>query len=122
MQAKWPELDFLFSLTNNGSADWRVMAPSPVAALDVHYWFVMNPLLPDQTGYWENIHGLADNDLQFPKVQAALLRTGTSTKPKLDRVDGRQLWRRWRSWEADTTSRSATPKVGARSTGSTIRH
>ncbi len=83
LQAKWPELDFLFSLTNNGSADWRIMAPMPMAALDVHYWFVMNPLLPDQTGYWENIHGLAANDSQFPKVQAALLNNWTAHKPKL---------------------------------------
>ena len=83
MQARWPELDFLFSLTYNGSADWRVMAPTRVAALDVHYWFVMNPLLPDQTGYWENIHGLADNDLQFPKVQSALLKNWTTHKAKL---------------------------------------
>jgi hypothetical protein len=83
MQAKWPELDFLFSLTYNGSADWRVMAPTPIAALDVHYWFVMNPLLPDQAGYWENIHGLADNDLQFPKVQSALLKNWTTHKSKL---------------------------------------
>ena len=83
MQAKWPELDFLFSLTYNGSADWRVMAPTHVAALDVHYWFVMNPLLPDQTGYWENIHGLADNDSQFPKVLAALLKNWATNKAKL---------------------------------------
>ena len=83
MQAKWPELDFLFSLTYNGSADWRVMAPSAVAALDVHYWFVMNPILPDQTGYWENIHGLAENDLQFPKVQAALLSSWNKHKTEL---------------------------------------
>ena len=65
-----------FLLTYNRSVDWRVMAPFPTAALDVHYWFVMNPLLPDQTGYWENIHALADSDLQFPKVQAALLKIG----------------------------------------------
>lgn len=83
MQAKWPELDFLFSLTCNGSADWRIMAPSPMAALDVHYWFVMNPLLPDQTGYWENIHGLAEDDSQFAKVQAALQRNWTTHKSKL---------------------------------------
>jgi hypothetical protein len=83
LQTKWPELDFLFSLTYNGSADWRVMAPSRIAALDVHYWFVMNALLPDQTGYWENIHGLAENDLQFPRVQAALLRNWAAHKPKL---------------------------------------
>jgi hypothetical protein len=83
LQAKWPELDFLFSLTHNGSADWRVMAPLPMATLDVHHWFVMNPLLPDQTGYWENIHGLADNDFQFPKVQAALLKNWTTHKPAL---------------------------------------
>ncbi len=82
MQSKWPELDFLFSLTYNGSADWRMMAPS-MAALDVHYWFVMNALLPDQTGYWENIHGLAENDLQFPKVQAALWKNWTGDRPKL---------------------------------------
>jgi hypothetical protein len=83
MQAKWPALDFLFSLTYNGSADWPVMAPLPIAALDVHYWFVMNGLLPDQTGYWENIHGVAENDLQFPKVQAALLSNWNKHKTKL---------------------------------------
>jgi hypothetical protein len=83
MRAKWPELDFLFSLTYNGSADWRVMASTRIAALDVHYWFVMNPLLSDQTGYWENIHGLGDNDLQFPKVQLALLKNWTTHKAKL---------------------------------------
>jgi hypothetical protein len=83
LQAKWPELDFLFSLTYNGSADWQVMAPTKVAVLDVHYWFVMNPLLTDQTGYWENIHSLADSDTEFPKVQAALLKNWASHKPKL---------------------------------------
>ena len=83
LQAKWPELDFLFSLTYNGSADWRVMASSNIAALDAHYWFVMNPLLPEKTGYWENIHNLADSDKEFPEVQAALLKNWTVHKPKL---------------------------------------
>jgi hypothetical protein len=83
MQAKWPELDFLISLTNSGSADWRVMAPTKVAALDVHYWFVFNSLLPDKSGYWENIHSLADSDKELPNVQAALLKNWTKHKPKL---------------------------------------
>jgi hypothetical protein len=83
LQAKWPELDFLISLTNSGSADWRVMAPTKVAALDVHYWFVFNSLLPDKSGYWENIHSLADSDTEFPKVQAALLKNWTAHKPEL---------------------------------------
>jgi len=83
LQAKWPELDFLFSLTNNGDADWRVMAPTNIAALDVHYWFIMNPLLGNETGYWKNIHTLADNDHEFPNVQAALLKNWTANKPKL---------------------------------------
>ncbi|MFA6563445.1 MAG: cellulase-like family protein [Verrucomicrobiia bacterium] len=83
LQVKWPGLDFLFSLTFNGSADWRVMAPTKIAALDAHYWFVMNPLLSAKAGYWENIHKLADSDTEFPKVQEALLKNWTMHKPKL---------------------------------------
>ncbi|MCX6899271.1 MAG: hypothetical protein NT105_11260 [Verrucomicrobia bacterium] len=83
LQVKWPSLDFLFSLTFNGSADWRVMAPTKIAALDAHYWFVMNPLLSAKAGYWENIHKLADSDTEFPKVQEALLKNWTMHKPEL---------------------------------------
>ena len=84
LQAKWPDLDFLFSLTYNGSADWRVMAPTKIAALDVHYWFVMNPLLGDQaSGYWQNIHNLAEHDDAFPRVQEAILKNWTTNKSKL---------------------------------------
>lgn len=83
LQARWPGLDFLFSLTYNRSADWRVMATTKIAALDAHYWFVMNPLLSAKTGYWENIHRLADSDAGFPKVQEALVKNWTAHKPKL---------------------------------------
>lgn len=83
LQARWPEIDFLFSLTYNGDADWRVMAPTNIAALDVHYWFIMNPLLADDTGYWKNIHTLADNDHEFPNVQASLRKNWTANKAKL---------------------------------------
>ena len=51
--------------------------------MDVHNWFVMNPLLGDKTGYWENIHGLADNDILFPRVQEALLKNWSAHKPAL---------------------------------------
>ena len=84
LQKNWPDLDFLFSLTYNGSADWRVMAPTTIAALDVHYWFVMNPLLGDKaSGYWQNIHKLAETDEAFPRVQEALLKNWTTHKPQL---------------------------------------
>ena len=83
LQVKWPDLDFLFSLTYNRSADWRAMATTKIAALDAHYWFVMNPLLSAKTGYWENIHRLADSDAGFPKVQEALVKNWTAHKPKL---------------------------------------
>lgn len=83
LQAAWPGLDFLFSQTNHYAADWRVMAPTRIAAMDVHNWFVMNPLLGDKTGYWENIHSLADNDIQFPRVQEALLKNWSAHKPAL---------------------------------------
>jgi hypothetical protein len=84
LQPKWPDLDFLFSLTFNGSADWRAMAPTKIAALDVHYWFVMNQLLGDRsTGYWQNIHNLAETEEAFPQVQAALLKNWAAHKPQL---------------------------------------
>ena len=83
LQAKWPELDFLFSLPNNSAADWRIMAPTSIAALDVHCWFVKNGLLVNETGYWQNIHKLADTDTELPNVQAALLKNWTKNKAKL---------------------------------------
>ena len=84
MQARWPGLDFIYSLTYNGSADWRVMAPTKIAALDVHYWFVMNPLLGNPaTGYWQNIHKLAETDDAFPQVEKSLLTNWATHKPKL---------------------------------------
>jgi hypothetical protein len=83
LQAKWPGLDFLFSQTNHFAADWRALVPTRVAAIDLHDWFVMNPVLGDKTGYWENIHSLADNDRNFPQVQAALLKNWTENKPAL---------------------------------------
>lgn len=83
LQAKWPDLDFLFSLTNVKSADWRVMAPTASAALDVHNWFVVNPLLNQNSGYFEIIHRLSDSDAEFPKTQAALVKNWADHKPKL---------------------------------------
>ncbi len=84
LRKNWPDLDFLFSLTYNGSADWRVMAPTSIAALDVHYWFVMNPRLGDRaSGYWQNIHKLAETDEAFPRVQEALSKNWTTHKPAL---------------------------------------
>jgi hypothetical protein len=84
LQARWPGLDFIYSLTYNGSADWRVMAPTKIAALDVHYWFVMNPLLGNPaTGYWQNIHKLAETDDAFPQVEKSLLTNWATHKPKL---------------------------------------
>lgn len=83
LQANWPGIDFLFSQSSHFAADWRVMAPSKTAAIDLHDWFVMNPALGNGTGYWENIHSLTDNDIQFPKVQAALLANWKANKPAL---------------------------------------
>jgi hypothetical protein len=84
LQPKWPELDFLFSLPNNDSADWRAMVPTRIAALDVHCWFVKNPLLGHRdTGYWKNVHNLAETDEPFPLVQAALMKNWTAHKPQL---------------------------------------
>jgi hypothetical protein len=59
------------------------MAPTNMAALDVHCWLILNALLVDKTGYWENIHSLADSDTEFPKVQAALMKNWATHKPKL---------------------------------------
>lgn len=72
LQLRWPDLDFIFSLTENGSADWRFMAPSLISAIDVHHWVIMNPLLGGKTGYWENIHKLSKTDDPFPEVNEAL--------------------------------------------------
>ena len=83
LRGKWPQLDFLFCITNNGSADWRVMDYSRCAALDIHYWFVMNARLADPL-YWQNIHTVAAaNDLQFPQVQDVILSNWRTHKAEL---------------------------------------
>ena len=82
LRAKWPELDFLFCVTNNGSADWRAMDFSRCAALDVHYWFVMNDRLADLL-YWNNIHTVAANDQQFPRVQELILKNWRTHQAEL---------------------------------------
>ncbi len=83
LQAAWPELPFFFSQTCHPDADWKVMAPSRMAALDVHNWFVMNGLLANDTGYWENIHTIPANDQQFAHVQAAMMKNWAANKPAL---------------------------------------
>jgi hypothetical protein len=82
LRLKWPELDFLFCITNNGSADWRAMDYSRCAALDIHYWFVMNDRLAHLL-YWENIHTLAANDQKFSQVQEVILRNWRTNKVEL---------------------------------------
>jgi hypothetical protein len=83
LQSKWPQLDFLFSLPHNDAADWHVMVPTKIAALDVHCWFIHNPLLGRDTGYWQNIHKLAETDDPFAGVQAALVKNWSAHKPEL---------------------------------------
>jgi hypothetical protein len=84
LQKKWPDIDFIFSVTNNGAAHWRAMADSKIAALDVHYWFIMNGLLnnPD-TGYWQNVHSLAPTDEPFAEVNRKLKENWLTHKDKL---------------------------------------
>lgn len=86
LQKNWPDLDFIFSLTYSASVDWRVMAPTKTAALDVHYWFNMNRLQFDDpaTGYWQKIHpGMPATDAELSKIQEALLNRWATHKPQL---------------------------------------
>jgi hypothetical protein len=79
LQAKWPQLDFLYCVTDSPD----IMEYTHCAALDVHKWFIMNEKLNVGTGYWENIHTLAANDQAFPTVQAAILKNWTAHKEEL---------------------------------------
>lgn len=83
LQKSWPGLDFLFSQTNHYNADWTAMSPSRTAAIDLHDWFVMDSLLTNGTGYWENIHSMAANDLQFAHVQETLMKNWNAHKAAL---------------------------------------
>ena len=60
------------------------MVDSEIAALDVHYWFIMNGLLnnPD-TGYWQNVHRLAPTDEPFAEVNRKLKENWTTHKDAL---------------------------------------
>lgn len=79
----WPELDFLASQTRVDSVPWQNLDFSCARALDVHNWFLVNEALNRGTGYWENIHRLADNDQKLPEVNAALKANWTANKDAL---------------------------------------
>jgi hypothetical protein len=84
LQKNWPALDFLFSLTSNDAADWRVMAPTKIAAIDKHTWFLINPLLGNtDTGYWWTKGDPAATDAQLSKMQELLQKRWTPHKPQL---------------------------------------
>jgi hypothetical protein len=56
---------------------------SRFAVLDVHNWFGINGDLSTDTGYWENIHGLADNDMKFPAINEKLKANWAKNKEPL---------------------------------------
>lgn len=83
LKVKWPGFDFFACQTRVDSVPWQNMDFSRFAVLDIHSWFVLNGALPTDTGYWENIHGLADNDLKFPEVNAKLKANWDKNKDAL---------------------------------------
>jgi hypothetical protein len=72
LKKRWPGLDFLLSQTRIPDVPWEAMDFTEYNALDVHCWMIMNDKLGAGSGYWENIHGLADNDLKFADISAKL--------------------------------------------------
>ena len=91
LKKNWPELDFLFSLSYNApggeSVEWRVMAPTKIAALDYHVWFQHNPqalLLGAATGaYIQATRGLSTSDAALSRLQAAIEKNWATNKPRL---------------------------------------
>ncbi|MDX9974914.1 MAG: cellulase-like family protein [FCB group bacterium] len=83
LRGNWPGLNFFASQTCNDGVPWQNLDFSCTSALDVHNWFVLNGTLGQNTGYWENIHNLADNDRKFPEVNAALKANWTANKDAL---------------------------------------
>lgn len=83
LKAKWPELDFMTCVTNTDSADWKAMDFSHCAAMDVHYWFIINNKSFPCPLYWANIHELSANDQIFPKVQESLTKAWVEHKDDL---------------------------------------
>ena len=77
----------------------RTWILSRFAVLDEHNWFAINGKLSTGTGYWENIHGLAASDLQFPKVAGGLLKNWRTHNQARLALDG-GTWPRWPSWAA----------------------
>ena len=84
LRKNWPDLDFIFSLSVNDAADWRVMAPTKIAAIDRHCWFIHNPLFGNtDTGYWSTKGDPAATDAQLSKMQELLQIRWTTHKPQL---------------------------------------
>jgi len=82
---KWPGLDFFASQTFNPAVAWQDMDYSQFAAMDVHFWFMMNEKLHGGTGYWKNIHNISScpNDLEFAEVQKKVMGNWQANKAEL---------------------------------------
>ena len=83
LRARRPQLDYGICQTTSGAARWDAMDHSEYNFLDIHLWAVLHGKLPTDTGYWENIHGLADNDEAFPEVSARLRENWRAHKEEI---------------------------------------
>jgi hypothetical protein len=83
LKARWPRLDFFFCQTRSDAVPWQNMDFSRFAVLDEHNWFTLNGDLSNGTGYWENIHGHADNDLKFAEINGKLKENWAKNKEAL---------------------------------------
>jgi hypothetical protein len=83
LKERWPDLDYMLCQTYSGDAPWESMDFSQYNVLDVHYWFILNEKLGAGTGYWENIHGLADNDMRFRDIYTKLRANWDRNKQEL---------------------------------------
>ncbi len=73
LKKRWPDLDYLLCQTRIPDVPWDSMDFTEYGVLDMHCWMIMNEKLGKDTGYWEHIHGLADNDSKFKDISSKLL-------------------------------------------------
>jgi hypothetical protein len=83
IRARWPQFDYMACQTFSGGVPWQQMDFTEYDVLDVHYWFCLNGLLPTGTGYWEQVHSLADDTRGFPDVNRKLLENWHAHKEEM---------------------------------------
>lgn len=82
LKAKWTDLDFYASLTENTRTPWQEIDFSSFSAIDKHMWFVCLPWFSEKVQYFDKIHSMT-NDNGFEDCCKSIISCWNEDKQKL---------------------------------------